>query len=50
MPRIPEPELQRLKGEVSVQRLVEAGGVEHSKSVLKSERVKAKPLRGASRP
>jgi hypothetical protein len=27
MPRIPEPELQRLREEVSVQRLVEAGGV-----------------------
>jgi DNA primase len=32
MPRIPEPELQRLREEVSVQRLVEAGGVELKKA------------------
>ena len=32
MPRIPEPELQRLKDEVSVQRLVEAAGVELKKA------------------
>ena len=32
MPRIPEPELQRLKDEASVQRLVEASGVELKKA------------------
>ena len=32
MPRIPEPELQRLKDEVSVQRLVESSGVELKKA------------------
>jgi DNA primase len=32
MPRIPEPELQRLREEISVQRLVEASGVELKKA------------------
>ncbi|NJS36731.1 MAG: hypothetical protein HC765_10470 [Brachymonas sp.] len=31
MPRIPDPELQRLKDEISVQRLIEASGVELKK-------------------
>jgi DNA primase len=32
MPRIPEPEIERLKSEVSVQRLVESSGIELKKS------------------
>ncbi len=32
MPRIPEPEIERLKNEVSVERLVEASGIELKKS------------------
>jgi DNA primase len=32
MPRIPEPEIERLKSEVSVQRLVQASGIELKKS------------------
>jgi DNA primase len=32
MPRIPEPEIERLKGEVSVERLVQASGIELKKS------------------
>jgi len=32
MPRIPEPEIERLKSEVSVERLVEASGIELKKS------------------
>jgi hypothetical protein len=32
MPRIPEPEIERLKSEVSVQRLVESSNIELKKS------------------
>jgi hypothetical protein len=32
MPRIPEPEIERLKSEVSVERLVQASGIELKKS------------------
>lgn len=32
MPRIPEPEIERLKSEVSVERLVRASGIELKKS------------------
>jgi hypothetical protein len=32
MPRIPEPEIERLKGEVSVERLVASSGIELKKS------------------
>jgi len=32
MPRIPKPEIERLRSEVSVERLVEASGTELKKS------------------